>query len=253
MIERKTLDELEIMREAGRIVAGALAVVKEVVRAGVTTHEIDVAVERFITSHGAWPSFKGYHGFPASICASINEEVVHGIPGPRRLREGDIVSVDVGVFYRNFHGDAAATFPVGAVDAGSRRLIDTCRQGLERAIEAVRPGARLWEVSVAVQRTAEEAGFSVVEQYVGHGIGRQLHEDPQVPNYVVPTFKSGPGRLVLQPGIVLAIEPMFNAGVKEVYTRADRWTIVTADGKRSAHFEHTVAVTADGPRVLTLP
>ncbi len=236
------------MREAGRLVALCHQVVAEAIRPGVTTRELDRIAEEFIRKNGGIPTFKGYFGYPASICVSVNDEVVHGIPGPRVLREGDIVSVDIGVTYKGFVGDAAFTWPVGKVSELARRLLDVTREALAAGIAQSRPGNRLTDISHAVQTLAEAHGFSVVREFVGHGIGRQMHEEPQVPNYGPP----GQGPTLL-PGMVLAIEPMVNAGGAEVWVDKDRWTVRTRDGSLSAHFEHTVAITRDGPQILTLP
>ncbi len=244
----KTAEELALMRQAGRIVAGVLALLQERARPGITTAELDALAEEYIRSHDAVPSFKGYRGFPASTCISVNEEVVHGIPGPRVLRAGDLVSVDVGVIYRGFHGDAAVTFALEPVSEEAAWLLQVGRETLAYAIEHVRPGNHLSDISWAIQSYAEERGAAVVRQYISHGIGRQMHEDPQLPNY------GPPGRgAVLQPGMTLAIEPMLCAGAYQVddQARGDGWTVVTADGRLSVHFEHTVAVREDGPEVLT--
>ena len=235
------------MREAGRITAAALTAVGRSVRPGVTTADLDAIAEDVIVSAGASPAFKGYHGFPATLCTSIDEQVVHGIPGPRVLREGEIVSVDCGAIVDGYYGDSARTFAVGGVSPRALRLMDITRRSLEAGIARCRPGMRLHDISAAVQAVAEGAGFSVVREYVGHGIGRAMHEDPQVPNY----GKAGTGP-TLKPGMVLAIEPMINAGAPDVRSLDDGWTVVTADGALSAHFEHTVAVTEDGPLILTL-
>jgi len=218
------------------------------IHAGLTTGELDRMVEEFIRSQNAAPGFKNYRGFPASACVSIDEEVVHGIPGSRVIEEGQIVSVDVGSIVDGYYGDSARTFAVGEISPDKRRLMDVTKKCLEAAIDMARKGNKLGEVSSAVQRTAEEAGFGVVRALVGHGIGRDMHEDPQVPNFG--PRDAGP---VLQPGMVIAIEPMINMGTYEVYAKPDGWTYVTADGKPSAHFEHTVAVTENGPDVLSLP
>lgn len=247
MIAVRSAAELAIMREAGRITARALKAVGEAVAPGVTTAELDEVAVEVIRSAGARAAFKGYHGYPATICASLNGEVVHGIPGRRKLAEGDIVSVDVGAVIDGYFGDSARTFPVGRVSAEASRLLTATRESLEAGIACCRPGMRLGDLGAAVQAVAEGAGFSVVREYVGHGIGRAMHEDPQVPNYGTPG--KGP---VLLAGMVLAIEPMVNAGDFDVRQLDDGWTVVTADGSLSAHFEHTVAVTDDGPMVLTL-
>jgi methionyl aminopeptidase len=247
VIIRKSAAELETMREAGRITARALRVVGEAVRPGVSTAELDRLAEATIRAEGAVPAFLGYNGFPATICASINEQVVHGIPGSRVLVQGDVLSVDVGAIVDGYYGDSARTFPVGAVSDEAVRLMDATRQALEAGISRCLPGMRLYDISNAVQRVAEAAGFSVVREYVGHGIGRAMHEDPQIPNF----GPAGRGP-TLKPGMVLAIEPMVNAGTAAVRSMPDGWTVVTADERPSAHFEHTVAVTEDGPRVLTV-
>jgi methionyl aminopeptidase len=247
VIVRRSAAELAIMREAGRVTARALAAVGRAVVPGVTTGELDDVAVAVIEGAGAKPAFLGYHGFPATICASRNCEVVHGIPGRVKLREGDIISIDMGAIVDGYFGDSARTFAVGRVSDEATRLLEATRLSLEAGIAACRPGGRLYDIGAAVQRVAEGAGFSVVREYVGHGIGRQMHEDPQVPNYG--TAGKGPALL---PGTVLAIEPMINAGTAAVRQLQDGWTVVTADGALSAHFEHTVAVTEDGPLVLTL-
>ncbi len=247
MIDRKSPQALDRMREAGRLLGRALRVCREMAKPGVSTLEIDREVETLITQAGARPAFKGYRGFPATICASINEEVVHGIPAAhRRLAEGDIVGLDLGAVVDGYYADAAITVPVGEVTPEVQRLVDVTRESLERGIAQARPGRRLGDISAAVQRHVEAAGFSVVRAFVGHGIGRQLHEDPQIPNFGEPG--KGP---ILRPGMVLAIEPMVTMGHWGVRVLADRWTAVTEDGSWAAHFEHTVAVTDAGPEVLT--
>lgn len=243
----KSPAEIEVMREAGRITASALRVVGEAVAPGVTTAQLDEIAAEHIRNEGGKPAFLGYRGFPATLCVSVNDEVVHGIPGKRRLREGDIVSVDCGVIVDGYYGDAAMTFPVGQVSDQARRLMDVTREALDAAIARCRPGMRLGDVGNAVQTVVERAGFSVVREYVGHGIGRSMHEEPQVPNF----GRAGTG-VTLKPGTVLAIEPMVNAGGYAVRSLDDGWTVVTADGSLSAHFEHTVAITEDGPSILTL-
>jgi methionyl aminopeptidase len=239
--------EIEAMARAGSILAALFRAIAEHVQPGASTQELDAWGEDFIRSHeGAEPAFKGLYGFPGSLCTSINEEVVHGIPSARRLRAGDIVTLDAGVRLDGWYADAARTFPVGEVDAETQRLLDVTRDSLEAGIEQARPGRRIGDIGHAVQQVAEREGYGVVRDLVGHGIGRDPHEEPQVPNF------GKPGRGVrLEPGMVLAIEPMINAGGIAIRTLADRWTVVTADGSRSAHFEQTVAVTANGPRVLT--
>lgn len=244
--------EIEIMREAGRLVAQGIEVLKGMIRPGVSTEDLDQAFEKYVRSKKAVPTFLGYRGYPASICASINEEVVHGIPSPERvLKEGDLISIDCGVTYRGYVGDSAVTVGVGKVSKEVERLIRVTRESLEAAIRAMGPGVRLSAVSAAVQHHAESNGYSVVKKYVGHGIGQEMHEEPQVPNYVMPVSEKSD--YVLRPGIVLAVEPMLNAGGDDVRVLKDDWTVVTLDGKLSAHFEHTIAVTAEGREVLTLP
>lgn len=246
MIILKSSEEIAVMRRAGRIVAECHARLREWVKPGVTTGELNDKVDELIRRRGGLPSFKGYRGYPASICTSVNEEVVHGIPGPRRLVEGDIVGIDIGACVDGFHGDAAYTYPVGRVDPEVQRLLQVTEEALYRGIEAAKVGGRLSDISHAIQRHVEQAGFSVVRDLVGHGIGRQMHEDPQVPNY------GPPGRgVLLRPGMTLAIEPMVNAGSYHVRVLDDEWTVVTVDGKPSAHFEHTVALTPDGVQILT--
>jgi methionyl aminopeptidase len=243
----KTKDEIEIMRRAGSIVAGALDMVGQEIKPGMTTAQLDALIEEYIRSAGAVPAFKGYQGFPASACISVDDEVVHGIPGKRRIKEGEIVSVDVGSIVEGFHGDSARTFAVGEVSESKQRLMDCTYQSLLSGIDKARKGNRLGQVSTAVQKVAEAQGYGVVRRLVGHGIGRELWEEPQVPNFGSPS--DGP---VLQTGMVVAIEPMVNMGTYEVRTLPDGWTVVTADGQPSAHFEHTVAITDKGPDILTL-
>ena len=234
------------MRRAGRIVAGLLKLMEKETRQGVTTKRLDEIAEDFIRSQGAEPAFKGYYGFPASICASVNEQVVHGIPGNRTLKEGDIIGVDVGVKLEGFFSDAARTFAVGEVDADSRRLIDVTREAMNRGIEQAVEGRQLGDISWAVQSYAEKHGLSVVRDFVGHGIGRNLHEEPQVPNFGKP--RAG---IKLTRGMALAIEPMLNLGGSEVEILKDGWTVVTKDRKRSGHFEQTVFVGKDRSEVVT--
>lgn len=246
MIVIKNGEEIEKMRVSGAIVGGALDLAERTVAPGVTTGELDALLEEFIRDHGAVPSFKGYCGFPASICASVNEEVVHGIPGKRVLKEGDVIGVDVGAVKDGYHGDAARTFRVGALDGEAARLLEVTRRALMKGIEQARPGRYLSDIGHAVQKEAEDEGFSVVRKLVGHGIGRKMHEEPQIPNF------GRPGRgVLLREGMTLAIEPMVNEGGSDVRVLDDEWTVVTADGTRSAHFEHSVAIRAEGPEILT--
>jgi methionyl aminopeptidase len=248
VIVRKSASEIEIMREAGRVSARALRLVGEAVAVGVSTLELDEIAENAIRADGGAPAFKGYHGFPKTLCTSINCQVVHGIPSEAvRLREGDILSVDVGAVVDGYYGDTARTFAVGSVSDEAARLLSATKASLDAGIEQARAGNHLFDISAAVQAVSEDAGFSVVREYVGHGIGRSMHEDPNVPNYG-PAGK-GPR---LEVGMVLAIEPMVNAGGAGVDALPDGWTVVTRDGRLSAHFEHTVAITQDGPVVLTL-
>ena len=246
MIILKTDAQIEIMRKAGKIVAETLEMIGDKVKPGITTAEIDRAAEEFILSRGAKPAFKGYRGFPATTCISVNEEVVHGIPGNRMLVEGQIVSVDLGCIVNGFYGDSAATFPVGQISEEKRKLIEVTRRSLEVGLSHVKDGNKLGQVSAAIQKCVEDEGFSVVRDMVGHGIGKNLHEDPQVPHFG--PEEAGP---VLKKGMVIAIEPMVNAGGYQVVQKADGWTIVTADGSDSAHFEHSVAVTDNGLDILT--
>ena len=234
------------MARAGEVVVGALAELGECVRPGVTTAELDEIAEEFIRSCGGVPTFKGYRGFPSSICVSPNAVVVHGIPGPYRLADGDIISIDVGVTLGGFVADSAYTFGVGAIDPDTQRLLDICQAALEAGIDQARPGSRIGDISAAIQRTTEAANFSVVRTLVGHGIGRSMHEEPQIPNFGEPG--RGPK---LASGMTLAIEPMINAGAPSVFVEDDQWTVSTRDGSLSAHFEHTVAIANDGPRILT--
>ncbi len=245
-IALKTPAELEIMRKAGRIVAGLLKLLEKEACPGVSTLRLDEIAEEFIRSRGAEPAFKGYYGFPASICASVNEEVVHGIPGSRILKEGDVAGIDVGVKLQGFYSDAARTFAIGRVDVASQKLIDVTREAMIAGIAQAVAGARLSDISWAVQSAAESKGFSVVRQFVGHGIGKNLHEEPQVPNYGKPG--RGP---VLRVGMALAIEPMLNAGSHEVEILKDGWTVVTKDRKRSGHFEQTIFVGENKAEIVT--
>jgi len=246
MIMRKRAEELEKMRRAGRVVGETLQILQAAVKPGVTTLELDEIAEREIRARGAVPSFKGYRGFPATICTSINSEIVHGIPGQRALKAGDLIKLDCGAIVEGYHGDSAVTVPVGEVSQEALKLIETTDRSLQAGIAEAKAGNRIHDIGAAVQTTAEGAGFSVVREYVGHGIGRALHEDPPVPNY----GKPGTG-LKLEPGLVIAIEPMVNVGTFETRLLPDGWTVVTADGALSAHFEHTIAITENGPEVLT--
>jgi len=249
MITLKSPREIDAMARAGRIVAGTLALMRELVRPGLSTEELDAAAEKFIRSHdGATPSFKGLYGFPKTLCTSIDVEIVHGIPSSKRvLSAGSIVSVDVGVQLEGLHADSATTIPVGPITPAAERLLAVTQECLTAGIAQARVGNHVGDIGHAVQTVVERAGFSVVRELVGHGVGHGPHEDPQVPNHGKP--KRG---TKLVPGLTIAIEPMVNAGLPGTRTLPDRWTVVTVDGKRSAHFEHTVAVTEDGPRVLTL-
>ncbi|HYN36276.1 MAG TPA: type I methionyl aminopeptidase [Actinomycetota bacterium] len=246
MIYKKSPEELEIMREGGRILVDTLDALEESLRPGVTTADLDKIAEQLITGAGASASFKGYRGFPASICTSPNHVIVHGIPGPTTLKEGDIISLDVGVLWKGFHVDSAWTFPVGEVSAEARELLKVAEASLDAALDQCLPGKRLGDVGHAVESTAQGAGFSIVREYVGHGVGRSLHEEPQIPNY------GPPGRRqALSPGMTLAIEPMVNLGGERTKVLGDGWTVETLDGSLSAHFEHTVAITEEGNEILT--
>src|SRR3954470_12569780 len=246
MIIRKSPEEIEKIADAGQILARCLTMLRGKARPGVTTGDLDQAAEKFIRSQGATPAFKGYRGFPGSICASPNSMVVHGIPGPFKLSRGDILSIDVGVVLDGWVADAAITVPVGQISPVARRLLETTKAALFDAAEQCRPGNRLGDVSHAVQRRVEQDGFSVVRSLVGHGIGRDMHEDPQIPNFGEP----GTG-VELQPGMVLAVEPMVNVGDHAIRIGSDNWSVYSQDGSLAAHFEHTVAITGDGPRILT--
>ncbi|REE68826.1 methionine aminopeptidase type I [Paenibacillus taihuensis] len=247
MIICKSDSELQYMRRAGQIVAETHRLLKQAIRPGVTTKELDEIAESYIRSQDAIPSFKGYNQFPASICASVNNELVHGIPGPRKLNDGDVISIDIGAQYKGYHGDSAWTYGVGEISEESKRLLDITEQSLYAGLALVKPDVRLFTISHAIQQVIEAAGLSVVREFVGHGIGADLHEEPEIPNYGLPD--RGPR---LKPGMVLAIEPMVNIGERYVRTLEDNWTVVTEDGSWCAHFEHTVAVTEDGCEILTL-
>lgn len=246
MIVLKSPDEIKKMSEACRIVAEVLDSIRKSVAPGITTKEIDGIAETYIVARGAKPAFKGYRNYPATVCASVNEQVVHGIPSPKKLKNGDIVSIDIGAFYKGFYGDAAITLPVGEINSAAAKLVTVTEQALQSGLKKAVAGNRLSDVSSAIQGQAESAGFSVVRNFVGHGIGRELHEDPQIPNYGKPG--NGPQ---LREGMTLAIEPMVNAGGWEVNVLDDGWTAVTRDGSLSAHFEHTIAVTKNGCVILT--
>jgi len=248
MITLKSSHEIELMRRAGKITAAARALARDMVKPGVTTQQIDEAVYKFIVSQGATPSFLNYGGFPASACISINDEVIHGIPGKRVLQEGDIVSVDVGAFIGGFHGDCAATFACGKIAPEAQDLIDVTRQSFYEGIKFAKKGYRVQDISAAVQAYAESHGYSIVREYVGHGIGKNLHESPEVPNF------GNPGRGVrLLPGMTLAIEPMVNAGSAAIQLLSDGWTVKTRDGKNAAHYENTILITDGEPEILTAP
>ncbi|ENZ30490.1 methionine aminopeptidase [Clostridium butyricum 60E.3] len=247
MIIYKNNDEISLMRKAGKIVGETLLLLEKEVKPGITTAELDIMAEEFITKHGAKPSFKGLYGFPSSLCISVNEQVIHGFPGGYVLKEGDIVSIDCGACINGFHGDAARTFPVGKVSSEAQRLMDITKESFFEGIKHAKIGNRLSDISHEIQSYVEAAGFSIVRDFVGHGIGRNVHEDPNVPNF----GKSGRGPKLVE-GMVLAIEPMVNAGTHQVRTLKDRWTVVTADNCLSAHYENTVAILSDGPEILTL-
>jgi methionyl aminopeptidase len=246
MIILKTPQEIGMMREGNRILALLFQHLAPMIRPGVTTAELDQEAELFILSHNAVPAFKGYRGYPATLCTSVNEEVIHGIPGPRRLKEGDIVSIDVGALQNGLYSDASKTYAIGEVSRKALRLMEVTERALHEGIGQAVPGNRLYDISAAIQKVVESAGFFVVREFVGHGIGRTLHEDPQIPNF----GKKGTGP-VLQEGMTFAIEPMVNEGTWKVNILKDGWTAVTADGSLSAHFEHSIAITANGPLILS--
>ena len=247
MIIKKSTREIGLMREAGRIVALAHQEVQKHIRPGVSTLELDKIVEKVIRDNGATPSFKGYNGFPGSICASINEVVVHGIPKATTiLKDGDIIAIDIGACYKGYHGDSAWSYCVGKVNPSDEKLMNVTKEALYKGLEQAKPGNRLGDISSAIGKYAKSFGYGVVENFTGHGVGRHLHEDPAIPNYGIPN--TGP---VLQPGMTLAIEPMINAGTKNVKTLSDGWTTITSDRKKSAHFEHTILITDDGCEILT--
>ncbi|MCM2535506.1 type I methionyl aminopeptidase [Neobacillus pocheonensis] len=246
MINCKTPREIEIMREAGRIVALTHQELKSHLTPGITTKELDRIAEEFILAHDALPSFKGYNGFRGSICTSVNDQLVHGIPEDRVLNDGDIISIDIGAKFNGYHGDSAWTYAVGSIDENTQRLLDVTEESLYQGLKEAKPGEQLSNISHAIQTYVEANGFSVVREYVGHGVGQDLHEDPDIPHFGPPN--KGPQ---LKPGMVLAIEPMVNAGSRYVKTLADNWTVVTVDGKMCAHFEHTIAITETGFEILT--
>jgi methionyl aminopeptidase len=246
MIICKSAAELELMREAGRIVAETHRLLQKSIQPDITTKELDQIAEDFIRSQGATPSFKGYNGFSGSICASVNEELVHGIPSGRKLKNGDIISIDIGANYKGYHGDSAWTYGVGEISDTAKKLLEVTERSLYEGLAEAKPDARLYTISHAIQTCVENEGFSIVREYVGHGIGSELHEEPQIPNYGLPG--RGPR---LKPGMVLAIEPMVNVGERFVKTLADNWTVVTVDGTLCAHFEHTIAITPEGFEILT--
>lgn len=248
MITLRSAREIEAMRRAGKITAAARALAGEMVKPGVTTREIDKAVYQFIKSQGAEPSFLNYNGYPASACISVNDEIIHGIPGKRVLQEGDIVSIDVGAYIGGFHGDCAATYACGTISDEAQRLIDVTRQSFFEGIKFAREGYRISDIGHAVQEYVEANGFSVVREYVGHGVGRQMHEAPEVPNYGAP----GHGPKLLR-GMTIAVEPMVNAGTANIRQMPDGWTVKTADGKYAAHYENTVLITSGEPELLTVP
>ncbi len=247
MIITKAPREIDIMRKAGQIVARTHKELQAHIRPGITTGQLDAIAERYIRSQGATPSFKGYNGFTGIICASVNEELVHGIPGDRVLQDGDIISIDIGAEYNGYHGDSAWTYPVGTISEETKRLLDVTEESLYKGLERAKAGVHLTDISHAIQSHVEAANFSVVREYVGHGVGQNLHEDPQIPHYGPPG--KGPR---LKTGMTLAIEPMVNVGKRYVRTLSDNWTVVTVDGSMCAHFEHTIAITDDGYEILTV-
>lgn len=248
MVAIKSKSEIEKMKQAGRVTYGALCAVRDGIRPGVTTKELDKIAEDYIRANGCTPSFKGYGGFPGSVCASVNDEIIHGIPGKRVLEEGDIISIDVGACYQGYHSDACRTFPVGKISEEAKRLIDVTRQSFFEALKFARDGYRISDISKAVQDYVEENGFSVLRNYCGHGVGAALHEDPEVPNYV------GGGRGIrIRPGMTLAVEPMVCQGKKDYYVADNDWTVLTKDGKLSAHYENSILVTTGDPFLLTMP
>lgn len=248
MVTIKSKIEIEYMKEAGKVTGETLKLLESLAKPGVSTLELDKAAEKFIRDHGCTPSFKGYGGFPGSVCISINDEVIHGIPAKRKLCEGDIVSFDVGACYKGYNGDAARTVGVGEISAEAQKLIDTTRESFFAGIEFAKEGFRISDISAEIQRVAENGGFSVLREYCGHGIGRELHEEPEIPNY----FEKARRGIRIRPGMCLAIEPMVNMGTKDIFVGDDEWTVYTADGKPAAHYENTVLITNNGPVCLTL-
>jgi len=248
MVTIKSKIEIEYMKEAGKVTGETLKLLESLAKPGVSTLELDRAAEKFIRDHGCTPSFKGYGGFPGSVCISINDEVIHGIPGKRKLCEGDIVSFDVGACYKGYNGDAARTVGVGEISGEAQKLIDTTRESFFAGIEFAKEGFRISDISAEIQRVAENGGFSVLREYCGHGIGRELHEEPEIPNY----FEKSRRGIRIRPGMCLAIEPMVNMGTKDIFVGDDEWTVYTADGKPAAHYENTVLITNNGPVCLTL-
>ena len=247
MIIKKSTREIGLMREAGRIVALAHQEVQKHIKPGISTLELDRIVEQVIRANGATPSFKGYNGFPGSICASINEVVIHGIPKATTiLKDGDIIAIDIGACYKGYHGDSAWSYYVGKINPNDEKLMNVTKEALYKGLEQAKPGNRLGDISAAIGKYAKSYGYGVVEEFTGHGVGRNLHEDPAIPNYGIPN--TGP---LLQPGMTLAIEPMINAGTKKVKILSDGWTTITSDRKKSAHFEHTILINDDGCEILT--
>ncbi len=248
MVTIKSKTEIEYMKAAGRVTGETLMLLEESVKPGITTLELDRIAEKYIISQGCTPSFKNYGGFPGSVCVSINSEVIHGIPGKRTLKEGDIVSFDVGACYKGYHGDAARTVGVGGISDEAQRLIDVTRQSFFEGIKFAKEGYRISDISAEIQRVAEENGFSVLREYCGHGIGHNLHEDPEIPNYFSPRNRG----IRIRPGMCLAIEPMVNQGSRDIYVADDDWTVLTQDGKLAAHYENTVLITNGEPYLLTM-
>jgi len=246
MIKIKTKEEIELMKIAGRLTCQTHDYLKRHIKVGITTLELDKLAEEFIKKHQALSSFKNYNGFPNTICASINDEVVHGIPSNYKLKEGDIISIDIGVNYQGYHGDMARTYPVGKINKEKEKLLKCTEESLYKGIEQIKPGNKIGDIGYAIEEYAKEHRLGVIRELVGHGVGKELHEDPEVPNYGIPN--TGP---LLKPGMVIAVEPMLNLGTPKICISEDGWTIKTLDGKSSAHFEHTILVTKEGPKILT--